>query len=283
MRVLSALVMVAFALVACAPTAVSPPSEPTLPTLSLTGTAESIDDFALGGVAGSTVVPLFELPSIPTNQGPLGLTVWGEKDGSGNVTSVAQAEVSGLNGGAGTVHVFFNAASEPVIFLDDTSGYFLAVSNVTATQATITLCDPGATPDVSTVVSNVNGTSSSGPVVAGGTCAVAGLAAVARTAPAATLGTAGETNLSSPGSITQLISAASYVAGLAFSMAAILKFKSHKDNPTQVPIGTPIALIFIAAALLFLPTVLTVEGTVIDSGSLTAVDGVLPVYETSAP
>jgi hypothetical protein len=32
------------------------------------------------------------------------------------------------------------------------------------------------------------------------------------------------------------------------------------DNPTQIPIGTPIALIFIAAALIFLPTIFNVAG-----------------------
>jgi intracellular multiplication protein IcmD len=36
---------------------------------------------------------------------------------------------------------------------------------------------------------------------------------------------------------------------------AILHFKQHKDGPTQIPIGTPISLEFIAAALLFLPTI----------------------------
>lgn len=39
---------------------------------------------------------------------------------------------------------------------------------------------------------------------------------------------------------------------------AVLNFKQHKDNPTQSPIGTPIALVAIAAALLFLPSVLNV-------------------------
>ncbi len=39
-----------------------------------------------------------------------------------------------------------------------------------------------------------------------------------------------------------------------------MKFKQHKDNPTQIPIGTPIALIFIGAALLFLPSILSVTG-----------------------
>lgn len=65
------------------------------------------------------------------------------------------------------------------------------------------------------------------------------------------------------GSFTQLaklITAGSYLAGLAFAISAIMKFKQHKDNPTQIPIGTPIALVFIAAALLFLPSILGVAG-----------------------
>ena len=61
--------------------------------------------------------------------------------------------------------------------------------------------------------------------------------------------------------VAKLVTAGSYLAGLGFSIGAIMKFKQHKDNPTQVPIGTPIALVFIAAALLFLPTILGVTGT----------------------
>ncbi|MFT4058646.1 MAG: type IV secretion protein IcmD [Legionella sp.] len=60
--------------------------------------------------------------------------------------------------------------------------------------------------------------------------------------------------------LTKLITAGSYLAGLGFSIGAIMKFKQHKDNPTQIPIGTPIALVFIAAALLFLPTILGITG-----------------------
>ena len=48
--------------------------------------------------------------------------------------------------------------------------------------------------------------------------------------------------------VSKLITATSYVAGLGFSIGAMLKFKQHKDNPTQIPIGTPIAMLFIAAA-----------------------------------
>lgn len=68
-------------------------------------------------------------------------------------------------------------------------------------------------------------------------------------------------------SLTKLITAGSYLAGLGFSIGAIMKFKQHKDNPTQIPIGTPIALIFIAAALLFLPSILGVAGVTMFGGS----------------
>jgi len=57
--------------------------------------------------------------------------------------------------------------------------------------------------------------------------------------------------------VAQLVTAESYIIGSAFAAASILKFKSHKDNPTEIPIGTPIALVAVAAALLFLPTILS--------------------------
>jgi len=60
--------------------------------------------------------------------------------------------------------------------------------------------------------------------------------------------------------IAKLITGAAFVAGLGFMMAAILKFKAHKDNPTQIPVGTPIALLFIGAALVFIPALLKVGG-----------------------
>lgn len=60
--------------------------------------------------------------------------------------------------------------------------------------------------------------------------------------------------------LADLLTAASYVAGTAYAAASILKFKSHKDNPTQIPLGTPIALVAVSAALLFLPTIETVTG-----------------------
>lgn len=76
-----------------------------------------------------------------------------------------------------------------------------------------------------------------------------------------TIGTMASSITSSFTSIAKLITGGSYIAGLGFSIGAIMKFKQHKDNPTQIPIGTPIALMFIAAALLFLPTILAMTGS----------------------
>ena len=60
--------------------------------------------------------------------------------------------------------------------------------------------------------------------------------------------------------IGQLMIAIAYVAGLGFGVAAIFKFKQHKDNPTQIPLGTPIALLVIAIALVFLPSFFSPAG-----------------------
>lgn len=62
------------------------------------------------------------------------------------------------------------------------------------------------------------------------------------------------------GSLASLITGGCYLAGLAFAVTAIMKFKQHKDNPTQITIGTPISLVFIAAALLFMPSILDIAG-----------------------
>lgn len=81
-----------------------------------------------------------------------------------------------------------------------------------------------------------------------------------------TLGTMAETITATFESVGKMITAASYVAGLGFAISAILKFKQHKDNPQQTPIGQPIGLTFIAAALLFLPSILSVAGNTMFAG-----------------
>jgi intracellular multiplication protein IcmD len=67
--------------------------------------------------------------------------------------------------------------------------------------------------------------------------------------------------------LAKLITAGSYLGGLAFSIGAIMNFKQHKDNPTQTPIGKPVGYTFIAMSLLFLPSVLAVSGFTMFEGA----------------
>lgn len=54
-----------------------------------------------------------------------------------------------------------------------------------------------------------------------------------------------------------LLLGASYIAGMAFGIAAIVKFKAHKENPNQVPLSQGIVLLFVGAALIGIPSVYT--------------------------
>jgi intracellular multiplication protein IcmD len=67
--------------------------------------------------------------------------------------------------------------------------------------------------------------------------------------------------------LAKLITAGAYMAGIGFVMASMLKFKAHKDNPTQIPIGTPIALLFVGSALIFLPHIFILAGYTIFGGT----------------
>jgi intracellular multiplication protein IcmD len=76
--------------------------------------------------------------------------------------------------------------------------------------------------------------------------------------------------------IAKFITAAAYVAGMGFGVAAVVKFKANRDNPTQVGIGIPITLLFVAAALLFIPSVFKTSGATLfgASGTVAGVSGV---------
>ena len=114
-------------------------------------------------------------------------------------------------------------------------------------------------------------------------CLGLGLLAFTGMALALTIGTMASSVTSTFANIGKLITAGSYIAGLAFAVGAIMKFKQHKDNPTQIPIGTPIGLILIAAALLFLPTLLTTLGTTMFAGTAnTAGSGGTSITSTSS-
>jgi intracellular multiplication protein IcmD len=99
------------------------------------------------------------------------------------------------------------------------------------------------------------------------TCFVAGTAALAAGSGAVGAGAMATNITASLGPVAKLITASSYVAGLAFAVGAVVKFKTHKDNPTQVPIGTPIAMLFVGAALIFIPSVFKAAGATLFANS----------------
>ena len=70
--------------------------------------------------------------------------------------------------------------------------------------------------------------------------------------------------------IGKLMVAVAYIGGFGFVIAGIFKFKQHKDNPTQIPMGTPIAMVLIGIALIFMPTL-------VSSSKQTAFKGMNPV------
>ena len=105
------------------------------------------------------------------------------------------------------------------------------------------------------------------------TCLTIGTAALAAISGIGSVAAQVTTNV---GNIAKLITAASYVAGMAFAVGAIVKFKAHKDQPTQIPIGGPIVMLFIGAALIFAPTVFKVGGSTLfgASGTVAGVSGI---------
>jgi intracellular multiplication protein IcmD len=116
-------------------------------------------------------------------------------------------------------------------------------------------------------------------VLIGGAMICLGLTAVAVAASVtgmSGIGAVAATAKSNLGAIAEFITAASYVAGMAFAVGAIAKFKAHKDNPTQVPISMPIVFLFVAAALIFAPMVFrSVGGTLYgSSGMVGGVSGI---------
>jgi intracellular multiplication protein IcmD len=68
------------------------------------------------------------------------------------------------------------------------------------------------------------------------------------------------------GAVGKLISAASYVAGVGFALAGIIKLKAHQEQPTQVHLSAPIVLIVVAAGLIFLPSLIQTAGETIFGG-----------------
>ena len=55
--------------------------------------------------------------------------------------------------------------------------------------------------------------------------------------------------------ITQLMYGVSYVAGGLMFIMAVLQYKAHRDNPSQVRLGTPAALLIFAIVFICIPIV----------------------------
>ena len=62
-------------------------------------------------------------------------------------------------------------------------------------------------------------------------------------------------------SVSQLLVYASYVIGVGFALMGTLQFKTHKENPQQMPLGKPVMCMIVAACLLFLPSIMSLAGS----------------------
>ena len=283
MKPLAILLIIAFALTACSGSSVNtvPVVSDTLPPVTLNTPIASIyalsDATPAGTSSAGAVLPLFAIPTIATNYGALTLLGWGTKDAAGNIQSLQEIAVYDSGAPTQAVSLFFDASGHLSSLLDQPTGYSVILSSPSTTQATATLCDPSLNAVASiTVTPDANG-NPQGQVVTGGTCAIGNPFALAPAAKErAAADTAVRTNLGNLGNLAQLITAGSYVAGLGFAVGAIVKFKQHKDNPTQSPISTPIALLFISAALMFIPSVFKSAGGTLFGNEATAIstDGI---------
>jgi intracellular multiplication protein IcmD len=63
--------------------------------------------------------------------------------------------------------------------------------------------------------------------------------------------------------VVKLLTAGAYMAGFGLTIAALFKFKQHKDNPQQVQLGTCITMLLIGVCLIFLPSIIGTGGETI--------------------
>jgi intracellular multiplication protein IcmD len=80
---------------------------------------------------------------------------------------------------------------------------------------------------------------------------------------AQTLGSVASAVTGNFAAVTNLITGAAYVGGTGMFLVSIFQFRQHKENPTQVPLSKPMMFLAIAAALVFLPSLIGVSGQTI--------------------
>ena len=107
---------------------------------------------------------------------------------------------------------------------------------------------------------------------------LAGMAEPALAVVAGDLGAVAESVGGTLDEVAKLITGAAYVAGMAFAVGAIAKFKQHKENPTQIPISQPIVFLLVGIALMFCPQIFKVGGKTLFADDSAAKAGVQGIY-----
>ncbi|CAL7959977.1 conserved membrane hypothetical protein [Gammaproteobacteria bacterium] len=75
-----------------------------------------------------------------------------------------------------------------------------------------------------------------------------------------TIGSVASTVTGTLGNVLKLVTAGAYVAGFGLTVGALFKFKQHKENPQQAPLGTCVAMLIVGICLIFLPSIISVGG-----------------------
>jgi intracellular multiplication protein IcmD len=87
------------------------------------------------------------------------------------------------------------------------------------------------------------------------------------------IGTVASTITNTLSSVLKLVTAGAYVAGFGLTVASLFKFKQHKENPQQAPLGTCVAMLIIGISLIFLPSIISVGGGTLGASNQGSVGG----------
>lgn len=93
------------------------------------------------------------------------------------------------------------------------------------------------------------------------------LSAICGVASATTIGNIAANVNQSFSDIGTLFMAIAYIAGVTCMITSLFKFKQHKDNPTQIPISSPLAMLGMGLFLIFLPFLVQEAGITVTGHS----------------
>ena len=74
-------------------------------------------------------------------------------------------------------------------------------------------------------------------------------------------------------SVLSLIKSGAYVAGFGLTIGALFKFKQHKENPQQAPLGTCISMLVVGICLIFLPSIINIGGGTLGTSTSGSIGG----------